>query len=138
MQSNRVPKGNIDLLVRAQEMRNNATSQENRLWYYCLRQRPERWHRQRIIDSYIVDFYCPKAMLVIEVDGEYHDTPQQKAYDKERDAYLAGHGLRVLRFQNIEIDDHLPEVVAKIAQTSNFRQQALALSSGGSSPSREG
>ncbi|MCL2445343.1 MAG: endonuclease domain-containing protein [Oscillospiraceae bacterium] len=122
-----VEKGSVALLERAREMRNHPTPQENRLWYLFLKKRPEKWYRQRIIGSYIVDFYCPKAMLVIEVDGEYHNTPQQMEYDKERDAYLAGHDLLVLRFRNSEIDNDLPAVGNKIAKISDLRQQAPKL-----------
>ncbi|MCL2532292.1 MAG: endonuclease domain-containing protein [Oscillospiraceae bacterium] len=94
------------------------------MWYLFLKKRPEQWYRQRIVGSYIVDFYCPKAMLVVELDGNHHYVPEQIAYDKERDAYLAGHGLLVLRFRNREIDNDLFTVGAKIAEISDSRQQA--------------
>ena len=54
------------LFVRARELRNGATKQENHLWYDFLRLRPEHWHRQMVIGEFIVDFYCPKAKLVVE------------------------------------------------------------------------
>ena len=120
MKHNRVEKGSVILLERAREMRNNPTPHEKRLWL-LLKKRPEQWYRQRIVGYYIVDFYCPKAMLVIELDGNHHNTPQQAEYDQARDAFLAGHGLQVLRFRNSEIEHNLPGVGAKIAETSESR-----------------
>jgi len=81
------------LRPRARELRNSATKQENHLWFCFLRQRPEQWHRQKIIGEFIVDFYCPRAKLVIELDGMQHYTPEGLAYDEERSAYLEGLGL---------------------------------------------
>jgi len=78
------------LRPRARELRKNATKQETDLWYGLLRRRPEQWHRQKIIGEFIVDFYCPKAKLVIELDGMQHYTPQGLVYDEERSAYLEG------------------------------------------------
>jgi len=60
----------------ARKLRNNATKQENHLWYDFLRKHPQQFYRQRIIGNYIVDFYCPTAKLVIELDWSQH-------YEKE-------------------------------------------------------
>jgi len=103
------------LVERARELRKDATKQENRLWYEYLKGRPERWYRQRVVGNFIVDFYCPKAMLVIELDGMHHSMPQQTAYDEERSAYLMSVGLTVLRFQNWEIDDAFDKVCERIS-----------------------
>jgi len=93
------------LRLQARELRNNATKQENHLWYDFLRQRPEQWNRQRIIGAFIVDFYCPKVKFVIELDGMQHYTQQGLAYDEERSAYLEGLGIKVVRFKNSEVDE---------------------------------
>ena len=58
-----------DLTEKARALRKNATPQENRLWYRFLRKYPLRFTRQKPIGSYIADFYCRKANLVIELDG---------------------------------------------------------------------
>ena len=84
---------NSNLRDRARELRNNATKQEDHLWYKFLKLRPEQWYRQKIIGEFIVDFYCPKAKLVVELDGKWHLTPQQQAYDEERSTYLTALGL---------------------------------------------
>ena len=58
-----------------------------------------------VIGEFIVDFYCPSAKLVIELDGMQHYTPQGLAHDEERSAYLEGIGLNVMRFKNQEVDE---------------------------------
>ena len=72
--------------------------------------------RQRPIGNYIVDFYAPDIQLVIEVDGGQHFSEDGREYDRQRDAYLKGLGLRILRFTNSEIFQHMDEVVEKIAE----------------------
>ena len=54
----------------------------------------------RLLGPYIVDFYCAAAHLVVEIDGGQHFEPEHQREDRQRDAYLAGLGLRVLRFDN--------------------------------------
>ena len=126
-QPKRLLKGNVNLLEQARELRKNATKQENHLWYDFLKNRPEQWYRQRIIGSFIVDFYCPRSMLVVELDGMHHIAPQQKAYDEERSAYLTSLGLFVLRFQNREVDNHFNMVCDHIAAVSTLRLQTPRL-----------
>jgi len=104
------------LRPQARELRNNATKQENHLWYDFLRQRPEQWNRQRVIGEFIVDFYCPKAKLAIELDGMQHYTPQGLAHDEERSAHLEGLGIKVVRFKNKEIDEAFFLVCKTIAE----------------------
>ncbi|HLZ74581.1 endonuclease domain-containing protein [Phenylobacterium sp.] len=85
---------------RARRLRREDTPAEARLWN-ALRDRRLggwRWKRQVPSGPYIVDFYCPEAALVVEVDGGQH--ADQIAYDERRTAYLERHGLRVLRFWN--------------------------------------
>jgi len=93
---------NPDLVERARELRRNMTPAERQLWEY-LKHAPYRFLRQRPIDHFIVDFYCPALRLVIEVDGEQHNTEEGKAYDAERDAILQSYGLKVVRFRNEEV-----------------------------------
>ena len=63
-----------------------------------------QFYRQRIIGNYIVDFYCPKAKLIIELDGSQHYEEEAVEYDILRTEYLSSFGLIVLRFTNREID----------------------------------
>ena len=105
------------LTPRAQELRKNATPQENHLWYDFLSTYPFRFLRQRIFGSYIVDFYCHEARLVIEVDGSQHYTADALEYDRHRTAYLESLQLKVIRFTNRDVEQHFNAVCQMIDQT---------------------
>ena len=105
---------NNKLLPLAKELRRDMTSQERKLWYLFLRKYPVKIYKQRIIDSFIVDFYCASAKLVIELDGSQHYTEQGLAYDTERTKVLEAYGLLVLRFSNADIDRHFSSVCQEI------------------------
>jgi very-short-patch-repair endonuclease len=79
------------------------TKAERKLWYDYLRDLSTRFYRQRPIDNFIVDFYCPSLKLVIEIDGDTHNSQEAKDYDLERSQRLEGYGLQVVRFTNEEI-----------------------------------
>lgn len=104
-----------ELMKLARELRRDMTPAEKKLWYF-LKTLPRRFRRQRPIGNYIVDFYCPEAKLVIEVDGESHFTEQGQAYDAKRTTYLESLGLRVVRFTNAEVTQNLEGVCAEIEQ----------------------
>ena len=114
-----IPKNN-KMLERAKELRREMTPQERKLWYMFLRDYPVKFYKQRIIESFIADFYCHAAKLVIELDGSQHYDEQGLAYDAERTAIIEGYGLEVLRFSNLEVDtqfnvvcEHIDNVVKK-------------------------
>lgn len=71
-------------------------------------------HAQKIVLGYIVDFWCPKAGLVIEVDGSYHLTAKQKKWDTRRDAVMRRKGISVMRFTASEVQTNTAAVVALI------------------------
>ena len=98
------------LIPLAKNLRKEATPQENRLWYQVLRSYPVRFQRQKAIGSYIADFYCHAARLVIELDGDQHGEPQAMLRDAERTEKLEAMDLRVLRFTNREVDTSLDAV----------------------------
>jgi len=75
-----------------------------------------QFHRQKIIGDYIVDFFCPKLKLVIEVDGGQHYSGQLEAADKIRDEFLKNHGLKVMRFTNLDVLQNLEGVVERILE----------------------
>jgi very-short-patch-repair endonuclease len=79
------------------------TPAEKKLWYSYLRDFNFRVLRQKPINNFIVDFYCAKLKLVIEIDGDSHFTNDGKDYDQERTQILEGYGLRVMRFTNDEV-----------------------------------
>ena len=109
----------IYLLLKNNARKNRAkmTEAETMLWerlrYYP---RPIRFRRQHIIGDYIVDFACLQKMLVIEVDGEYHSTNEQKALDDIRTEYLNKIGFSVIRFTNEQVVNHIDDVLAHIEE----------------------
>ena len=106
--------GNPDLLEYARKLRKEMTKEERRLWYHCLRELPEKFYRQRIIENYIVDFYCAKLKLAIELDGSQHFEPDGVAYDARRTAYLNSLGIEVLRFANNDVMQRFDSVCEAI------------------------
>jgi very-short-patch-repair endonuclease len=100
-------KKNERLTHYAQELRKNATKEENALWYQYLRRYPVQFRRQCIFGTYITDFYCAKAMLVIELDGSQHYEQDAIQRDLKRTQYLESLGLYVLRVYNTDINQNL-------------------------------
>ena len=96
----------------ARGLRKNMTDAERKLWSALRRKQLMnlQFLRQRPIGPYIVDFYCPDAALVIEVDGGQHYSEKGKDSDRKRDAYLADLGLNVLRFNDREVLTNLEGV----------------------------
>ena len=105
---------NSSLSERAKNLTKNMTEQERKLWFLYLKHHHLKWYRQRIINRFIVDFYCSKAKLVIEIDGSQHYSEQGIAYDQERTTILNSYGLTVLRYTNTQIDYQFREVCLDI------------------------
>ncbi|KPL04344.1 MAG: hypothetical protein AMJ90_01215 [candidate division Zixibacteria bacterium SM23_73_2] len=107
---------NKNLKSYARTLRNNMTDAEKLLWSKIRRKQLKdcQFYRQKIIGNYIVDFYCPKASLILEIDGSQHYQEEGIKRDKKRDAYLKNIGLKVLRFSDGEVFENLPVVVEKI------------------------
>ena len=96
--------------AQAKALRKHMTPQENLLWNTCLKHASVQVYRQYVIENYIVDFFCRKARLVIEVDGAGHYSLDGMQYDKARTARLAKYGILVLRFSNLEVEHNLKNV----------------------------
>ena len=92
------------LTDRAQRLRKNMTPQERHLWYDFLKNRPERFRRQKVMGAFIVDFCCPSRKLVIELDGGQHYEDAEEARDRSRAHWLEKQGYTVLRYTNTEVD----------------------------------
>ena len=103
------------LLAFAREMRKNMTPEEGKLWCLYLRKHPKyRFRRQEIIGSYIADFYCAQAKLIIEIDGSQHFEEAAVAYDAARTAFFTQQDLHVLRFINADTNQRFPNVCEAI------------------------
>ena len=107
---------NPDNIAKAQELRENMTPQERKLWKGFLQKFPARFLRQRPVDQYILDFYCAEYRLAIEIDGMQHFSECGKEYDRVRSNILSIYKIKVLRFSNKEIDEQFETVCRKISE----------------------
>jgi len=89
----------------SRNLRKNMTDAEKFLWAKIRGKQIKglQFYRQKILGNYIVDFYCAKANLVVELDGGQHYTQDGKHRDSVREAYLSKQGLKVLRFSDREV-----------------------------------
>ena len=103
-------KHNKEIVPLAKELRKNMTKEEKHLWYDYLREYPIRFIRQKVIGKYIVDFYCAKAKLVIELDGSQHYDDKGIEKDALRTVFLEKYELKVIRISNLDINKNFEEV----------------------------
>lgn len=101
---------------RARELRKQPTTAEKILWRAIRKRKLDgiKFRRQHVIHRFIVDFYCPKAKLAIEIDGDIHRF--QVEYDKARQEYLTEHGYRIIRFENQEVMNDLKSVLGRLLE----------------------
>ncbi len=114
--------GKRPLTRRARYLRSKATFAERKLWE-TLRGKALnglRFRRQHPIGAYVVDFFCPSAKLVIELDGYFHTDPLRIEHDEARTAWLNERGYRVLRFNNDTILEALDGVLDTIRKAVGF------------------
>jgi very-short-patch-repair endonuclease len=102
-------------VLRARQFRREPTPPEYRLWL-LLRQRPGglKFRRQHPFGPYTVDFYCPAARLVVEVDGDSHGLGGNPARDARRDAWMRAQGLRIARYDAADVMRDAESVVTAI------------------------
>ncbi len=114
------------IIQNAKALRNQPTHAEIILWGHLSKGNifGTKFRRQHPISTYIADFYCHSAGLVIEVDGSIHDLPEVLQNDIERQLYLESLGLKVIRFKNEEIFNNLENVLEKINQNIKQSEQA--------------
>lgn len=117
---NPVPKYNVltpKQYEMARMMRKEHTEAEDKLWQVIRNQQlGAKFRRQHPIDAYIVDFISLQNRLIIEIDGGYHETEEQKYYDENRTTVLKGIGFEVLRFTNEEVLNNILVVKEKIQE----------------------
>lgn len=109
--------------TRAKQLRHAMTRAETLLWRYLKASRIDGlgFRRQAPIRSYIADFACFSAKLIIELDRESHDFEERQSADKNRDAFFAFEGFEVLRFTNEQVMSNLEGVVEAIRQAASSR-----------------
>jgi very-short-patch-repair endonuclease len=104
-------------------LRKNMTKEEKHLWYDFLKDVPQTVNRQKVIGKYVVDFYCADAKLVIELDGSQHFSDKGIEEDRERDSYLNGLGIMVLRYSNYDLKTNFNGVCDGITEIINGRSK---------------
>lgn len=117
---------NKKLLERSRDLRKNMTVAEKKLWFDVLqneRMNGYKFTRQKILDNFIVDFYCSKLGLIIEVDGDSHDNTEGK--DTERTNILEQYKLRVIRYTNDEVLNNISGVYADLENKLKQRKFEL-------------
>ncbi len=109
-------KYRAELTSAARELRRHLTDSEAALWSQVRRKRlfGVQFYRRKPIGNYIVDFFAPRARLVVEVDGSQHMIADHTERDARRDAFLASQGLKVLRFSSREVLKETAGVIERI------------------------
>ena len=104
-------------------LRNNLTPAEATLWKNIKSKQTcnTQWRRQFSIGKYILDFYCPKAKLAIELDGKEHYTIEGDIYDYDRDNFISTKGIKILRYENRVIWESLEHVIEEINKELTLR-----------------
>ena len=111
----------------SREMRKEPTEEENKLWHILLKHITPRFVRQKIIGFYIVDFYCPKLKLIVEIDGEQHFLEENAEYEKRREKFLNESGYKMLHFYNSDINKHIRDVEQTILYACRERADEMEL-----------
>jgi len=107
---------NKNLKELARDLRKNMTDAERRLWSEIRRKQLKgfQFYRQKNIGNHIVDFYCPAAKLIVEIDGGQHYSKENIVKDVARDKFLGDLGFNVLRFSNSDVFKNIEGVVREI------------------------
>ena len=120
----------------ARNLRKEMTPWERKLWYCFLKTYPVRFQRQKMIDHYIVDFFCAKANLIIELDGGGHYDAISQEKDRIRTIELEKYGFKVIRFCNKDVDKKFYDVCTVI--DDEVKSRTLPQSASLTAPSGRG
>ncbi len=107
---------NPTLKSKSRDLRKNLTPAEKKLWFDFLNTLPIRFTKQKPIGKFIVDFYCAKKLLAIEVDGDSHYNDRGLNYDEFRREILERFGVKMMRFSNLEVMDSFEDVCLRILE----------------------
>lgn len=106
------------LKQRRRELRRNQTEAENAFWAHVRNRqfRGLRFFRQYSVGPYVLDFYCPKMNIAVELDGGQHAWDESRKYDTLRAEYLKAHEIEVMRFWNNDVLQNIKGVLARIEE----------------------
>ena len=102
--------------TKAEGLFRNVVLKDKKFWGY-------KFRRQKVVDSFILDFYCAQLLLWIEVDWRYHNNEQQRQYDRMREECMRNHRILIVRFTNEDIEKDLISVVNELEAVINDRKQ---------------
>ena len=121
---NKYLSNNKILKDRRREQRKSQTPAEKLMWLYLRGKKLSDFHfvRQYSLGPYILDFYCPRIKLAIEIDGPIHDSSGAVVYDKEREAYLRGQSVKIVRFRNEEVISNTKVVIKRLEPLLSIRE----------------
>lgn len=96
-----------------QNLRNRPTRSENIIWYYLRGSNlgGYKFRRQQGIGQYVADFYCPLCKLAVEIDGDSHYRVGAVEHDREKQKFIKGMGIKVVRFTDNDVQDSLDNVL---------------------------
>lgn len=116
---------NTDLTQLAKQNRKNATRAEQKMWYEVLQGKKMNFKflKQKPINHFILDFYCSKLLLAIEVDGNSH--AEQEEYDQKRTDILNANDIKVIRYTNDEVLKNIEGVWEDLAERLKMRKKEL-------------
>jgi len=109
---------NPDKFKYARQLRKTSTIEEGIMWDLLRNRRFDnyKFRRQHPIGYYIADFYCSELSLIIEIDGEYHDSEYQKQYDEFRTKLFLENNLKIIRFTNSQVADNIDDVFNQLRE----------------------
>jgi very-short-patch-repair endonuclease len=113
----------------ARKLRNNSTKSERELWKYLKGRQMKGYdfHRQKPIDEYLVDFFCPKLMLAIELDGYSHLLEGYQQKDRRKEYELMQFGVKTIRFWDDEVLDDIDNVLRALESMIEEREKEITL-----------
>jgi very-short-patch-repair endonuclease len=115
------------LVKKARENRKHPTSAEKKMWFGILRNKAFqnlKFTRQKPLNHFIVDFYCSKLLLAVEIDGDSH--AGQEEYDRQRTERLGRYGITVIRYTNIDVMQNLDGVYEDLQEKVKMLRKKLA------------
>lgn len=101
-------------ITNSRNLRKNLTPWERKLWFELFKNFPYKIYRQRTVGQFILDFYCPKTKIAIELDGSQHYLVENISSDSSRTKELNKLGIKVLRYSNADIDKNFEKVCEDI------------------------
>ena len=111
---------NSALTEKAKQLRKNMTEQERKLWFCFLKKLPVTFYRQKVLGNYIVDFYCPSANLIVELDGAQHFEETNTDYEITRTIFFMDLGFTVLRYTNKDVNINFNNICEDIYRYLNI------------------